>query len=285
MSKGKQLVIALLVGAIALFGNQTYLKSRISELIPKNYATVVRAKSRIQAGTRLTSSMIEPTKVPEKYLPKARIRWVNKDSLIGQELGVDVLKGDYILDSYFTVGGNIGRTLSQQLADDNSRAIALPVDETNSLARSVVAGDRIDIVFTFNMSLINQKVSLPLMQNVLVLATGSYSQVEQELGTGAARGKRYNSLTLKLPPEDALRLNYARQVGKISILLRNVQNTELADASPIAGVSDLLTGDQREQLAKLVEREGVNQGTSQDRIKQQLSALLELQRQQQSRGK
>ncbi len=281
MSKGKQLIIALVIGGIALFGNKTYLESRVRELSPKKFTTVVRAKNRIRAGTRISNSMLQATRVPEKYLPKARVRWADKDQLIGQELGVDVLKGDYLLESYFTVGGTIGRTLSQQLAGDNSRAINLSVDETNSLSRSIVSGDRIDLIFSFNLPVVNQKVSLTLLQNVLVLSTGQYSQIEQELGAKGGRPKRYNSLTLKVSPQDAIRLNYARQVGKINIMLRNVQDGELLNLPPVGSVADLLTPGDKEELAKLVQRLQVQGGNDGDRLKKQLSTLLELQRQQQ----
>lgn len=280
MSKGKQLIIALVIGALALFGNKTYLESRVRELSPKKYLNVVRAKNRIRAGTRITNSMLQATRVPEKYLPKARVKWAEKDGLIGQELGVDVLKGDYLLESYFTVGGTIGRTLSQQLAGDKSRAINLSVDETNSLARSVVAGDRIDLIFSFSLPFVNQKVSITLLQNVLVLATGQYSQVEQELGSKGGRPKRYNSLTLKVTPEDALRLNYARQVGKINITLRNVQDADLVTVPPIGTIADILTPGDREELAKLVQRMESSKISNAERMKDQLSTLLELQRQQ-----
>jgi pilus assembly protein CpaB len=282
MKKKKQLLLALLVGVIAVFGNQTYLESRISELSPKKYVKIVRAKTRMKAGTPISSAMMESAKVPENFLPLTAIRWGNRENYAGQELLVDVLKGDYVLESYFTSRTVVGRTLSQQLDSDKYRAINLPVDETNSLARSIVVGDRIDILLTFNMPVIGQKVSVTLLQNVSVLSTGRYSQVEQELGLSGERGGRYNSLTLKLPPADALRLNYARQVGSISILLRGTTDNEILTLPPVGRVGDLLSPSDLESLTNLANelKKSALTVSDNDKLSQQLSALLDMQRKQ-----
>ena len=282
MDKKKQLLLALLLGAIAVFGNQTYLQSRISELAPKKYVKIARARTRMKAGTRISNGMLESAEVPQNFLPLTAIKWASRENFVGQELLVDVLKGDYVLESYFTSATVVGRTLSQQLDSNNYRAINLPVDETNSLARSIVVGDRIDVILTFTLPVISQKVSVTLLQNVLVLSTGKYSQVEQELGLTGERGGRYNSLTLKVLPSDALRLNYARQVGSISIMLRGPTDSDILALPPVGSVGDLLSPTDREALAALATKLKASALATNDseKLSQQLSTLLELQRKQ-----
>ena len=286
MKKQKQLLLALAIGALVFFGNKTYLDARVSELSPKKYVGVVRAKTRLRSGSRLSMGMLEQAKVPENFVPKASVRWNDRDSLVGEELNVDVLKGDYILNSYFAVGGSVGRTLSQQLSGENFRAITIPVDDVNSLARSIVSGDRIDISITFTMPVLNQKVSTTLLQNVLVLSTGQYSQVAQELGQRGGRNGRYNSLTLKLGVEDAMRLNYARQIGKIGILLRSPTDDALAQVSPIGSVADLLSAADKQAIADIASRLRVRgDGEANERMRKQIATLLEMQRRQGSTKK
>ena len=280
MNNGKQLLIALGVGALALLGNKTYLDSRVSELSPKEYVSVVRAKSRLRAGTRITTALLEQAKVPKNYVPLAGVKWADRESLVGEELTVDVLKGDYLLGGYFTSGGTVGKTLSQQLAGENARAITLPVDEMNSLSSSIVAGDRIDILFTFNLPVVNQKVSTTLLQNVLVLSTGRYSQSEQELGGSGARAKRYNSLTLKLSAEDAMRLTYAEQIGKTHIVLRAQTDDGVVKAAPVGTVADLLSPADKDAIAQLAQRLQSARGDADETLKKQLASVLELQRRQ-----
>lgn len=281
MDKRKQLIIALVIGALAFFGNKTYLDARVSELSPKKYIAVVRAKTRLRAGTRLAMGMLEQAKVPGNFIPKASVKWSDRGSLVGEELSVDVLKGDYLLNSYFTVSGSVGRTLSQQLSGENFRAITLPVDEVNSLARSIVTGDRIDISLTFMMPVINQKVATTLLQNVLVLATGQYSQVDQELGQRGGRKGRYNSLTLKLSIEDAMRLNYARQVGKLGVLLRSPTDDAIANVAPIGSIVELLSPADKEAIVSLAARVKSKGGDEVDaRMRKQIATLLEMQRRQ-----
>lgn len=156
-------------------------------------------------------------------------------------LATKVLAGDYILETAFTSVGVVGKTLSQQLEGDEFRAITMPVDETNSLARSLVTGDRIDIIFNSrSLPNLRQKVSSILLQNVPIISTGSYSAASQELGD-SSKGGRYSTLTLKLTAQDAARLNYARQAGTISLMLRSIRDNKILDLAPITNIQDLLS--------------------------------------------
>ena len=254
-SRTKQLSIAILIGLVAIFGNQAYLSSRIDELKPDKFIPVVRAKKAVSAGTVLTSGAIQKKMIPANYVPKAAIKWADHQLFLGQEVGVDILPGDYVLESYFSSRSTLGRVLSEQLDGENMRAISLPVDETNSLARSIVTGDHIDIMFTFIAPELNQKVSLVLLQNVPVISTGTYSAAEQEIGARAGSNIRYNILTLRLNAQDAMRLNYARQAGSISLLLRKSSDSALVEIKPITGVQDLLSAADKELLAKTVSQQ------------------------------
>ena len=278
-SKSKHLLLALLIGIIVLFGNKVYIDSVVSKYKDRNVVKIMRAAKQIRAGTPLGSKLVEEASVPEDFVPKARILWNDRGLYLGQELGVDVLKGDYVLESYFATRALAGKTLSQQLEAKNFRAINLPVDEVNSLSRSIAAGDRIDIIFSFNIPVINQKMSTVLFQNVPVIATGQYSPADEELGAKGKRAERYNSLTLQMSAQDAVRLDYARQMGKISILLRNAKDDTTLDMPPIHSVLDLLSAADRETVAQMAEQ-AKREMMDQDKIRQQLQQVLEQNRKQ-----
>lgn len=272
--KTKQLIVAGVLFILALLGNKFYLQGEVDQLGPKNRLEVVIAAKGIPAGTRLSEKLIEKKSIPETYLPKSKILWANKADYIGQEVSVDVPVGDYVLGNYFITRGSVGPTLSAQLTGENARAVSLPVDDTNSLSNSVVTGDKIDLIFTFNVPVINQKLSTVLFQNVPVISTGTYSVVEQELGGQGERTKRYNSLTLGMNAQDAFRLNYARQVGQISLLLRNGQDNNPINVSPIKGVVDLLTGTDKAAVEQLISaRETATQNEA-DKIRDQFKEML-----------
>ncbi len=163
---------------------------------------------------------------------------------------VPVQAGDYILDTYFRIKRAAGNRLSDQVPSDKYRAITLPVDQMDSFAGSVVTGDRIDLFFTFSVPGTGQQMSVMLLQGVQVISTGSYSVTEQELGERGGRTKRLNSVTLLLSVFDAQRLNYARQVGKLDVVLRNATDQANVDMKPIGGIQDILAGPEKEMFER-----------------------------------
>ena len=74
----------------------------------------------------------------------------------------------------------------------------------------------IDIVYSFMVPSVGQKMSVVLLQNVLVIATGSYQSSDRALAM--EREGAYSTITLKLSIRDAQRLGYAQQTGNIQIL-------------------------------------------------------------------
>ncbi len=284
MDKRKQLIIALLVFVVALMGNRYYIDSQVAQAKETKFVSVVRAKKSIPAGGQLSPSTIEASTVPERYAPKARIRWEDHQQYLQQPLATAVVAGDYVLETAFAPRQSVGTTLSKQLEGEGFRAITIPVDENNSFSRSIVTGDRIDILFTFNVPPLRQKVSTLLLQNVSVIATGSYSPASQEGGERAGRNTRYNTVTLKLSAEDSLRLSYARQMGTIQLLLRSVQDNNNLTLAPVSSVVDVLSTGDKARLTELV-REAANEvralgERNEETIREQARVAIENQKKQ-----
>ena len=120
-SKKKQLLIALVIGCVALVLNQFYIDQRIDSVREKKFVTVMKSKKPIPAGSTLTQSMVEMAKVPETYAPKAAIKWNEGDIYFGQEVGADVGSGDYILENFFSSRGTVGYKLSEQIEGEPGR--------------------------------------------------------------------------------------------------------------------------------------------------------------------
>ncbi len=284
-SNKKLFVIACIVGVLAFLGNSAYWGSRLDDAREKELVKVVRAKAGIKPGTPLTAKLIEQKTVPKRYAPRAAVEWANHQNFLGSEVAVEILPGDYVLESHFSERGVVGRTLSQQLENENFRAITIPVDETNSFSRSIISGDKVDILFSFQTPMLKQKLSIVLLQNVPVISTGTYSAANQELGDKGGRGGRYNTVTLKVTTQDAFRLNYARQAGTLNFLLRSARDNVQVDMTPISGVQDILTGKDKETIELLIKNaaEKMNEGSGkvEEQIREQARAVLEQQRRQQ----
>ena len=249
-SKKKQLFIALGIGVIALFANHFYIQSELESMQPKKPVSVAVAAQAIQAGTPLAKKMVKFVRVPKDLAPKVSIPESDLEANLGNELAVPVQAGEYILDTYFRVKRAAGNRLSDQVAGEKFRAITIPVDQIDSFAGSVASGDKIDLLFTFGVPGTGQQMSVLLLQGVPVISTGSYSVTEQELGERGGRTKRFSSVTLLLNVFDAQRLNYARQVGKIDVVLRNSTDQANVDLKPIGGIQDILSGPEKEMFER-----------------------------------
>ena len=274
-NKKKQLAIALLFGCFALMGNKFYLENRLGEFKLEQVKILVAAND-ITSGDVLVAKTVQVKEVPRAYVPKAAIGQSAFDSYRGLRLAVDVRKGDYVLENYFATRSAVGNVLSEQIEGDNFRAMTIPVDELNSLGRSVVSGDHVDILYSFDVPEIRRTVSVLLLQDISVVATGAYSVAEQELGPRGARARNFSTITLRLPAQDAVRLNYARQTGKISLMLRNSKDNAPLAITPISGIADILASDDQQRLQLLTESD-----TRLQSIEQSKEAMEQLIRQQQ----
>lgn len=274
----KQLLIALLFGAIAVMLNQYYLSTQAELNDPGKRAKVVVAKKDIRAGTMLTSSLMSMQVVPERYIPKGSVKDIKE--IEGQEVSVNVASGDYIVWNDIAGRRIVGSKLSEQIeAKDNSRAITIPVDELNSLSRSLVSGDRIDILYTFSIPGMSQRMSVALLQNVPIIATGGYSAAEQERGEGGG-GKKYGSVTLKLNAQDAMRLNYARQNGQVNVMLRNPQDSAVLDVKPITSIEDVLSTNERTAIESMARTNPAANIDSMTKLRDQFKEIIEAQKKQ-----
>jgi len=280
MSKQVQLIIALAMAVVGVFGVHRYVEIEREAMSPGKRVRVAIAKKDIQPGTQLRPNMVRFEDVPQTFAPKVALTESDIDAFNGLELSVPVRAKDYILDTYFSLRRSVGNKLSDQVVGENFRAVTLPVDQTDSLSGSIVTGDRIDLLFSFNIPEVAGKMSTVLLQNVQVIATGTYSAADQEIGPRTGRGARYNSLTLLLNAEDAMRLNYARQSGQIDILLRNSADSANVDLQPISGVGDLLSASEKETVAALL-KQGQLSDEERERLRNQLKELFQSQRQQQ----
>jgi len=76
-------------------------------------------------------------------------------------------------------------------------------------------GDSIDLVVTIDKD--GKKRTFPMMQNVLVMATGSRSVDDPASG----ERRSYSTVTIDTTPQQAQSIIVARDAGKITALLRN----------------------------------------------------------------
>lgn len=252
-ARKRQIVFAVIIAFVALLLNKFYVDSVRDQYKPKRLETVVRVSRNLQAGTPLVKDDLEPVKVPSEFKPRLAIAPSDIDGFLGQNLAVDVLAGDYLLESYFAVRRSVAQSLSGQVTEPGYRAVTIPVNSTTSMAGSIVPGDHIDILFTFPVPDTPEKMTVVLMQGIKVIATGEYSAEDREVGRHKQRrDAQYSSMTLLMSAEDAVKLSYAQQIGRIDVLLRSESDEGDVASLTISGVDDLLSDADKRALKKTI---------------------------------
>uniref|UniRef100_UPI00334094C7 Flp pilus assembly protein CpaB n=1 Tax=Castellaniella defragrans TaxID=75697 RepID=UPI00334094C7 len=226
-------VLALMAGLLAAWALDAHVSERVARIEARArvpMAERIVAAHDLPAGTRLRPEHLALRRMP--------IEWASSDSLPASRhmelmdtvLSAPLRAGDPVLRAHTQAATP---AFSSQLALGR-RAITLPVDQINSLSGLLQPGDLIDLYVSFEHQ--RRQITAPLLQGVLVLATGRATRFE-----GDAEGAAYSTVTLDAAPEDVVKLVAARQGGSITAILRHPDDPQ-ADRRAVRGDLAALLG-------------------------------------------
>jgi pilus assembly protein CpaB len=179
------------------------------------------ANSDINPGTRLTADMLRLVEWPADSIPAGSFTDMKKlDSRVAR---VSFVRGEPIVEARLAVPGAAGG-LSAVVAE-GKRAMTVRVNDVIGVAGFALPGNFVDIlVSTQNEAHARddspqprgeQRISKLVLERILVLA------IAQESSQGDMRPKVVNAVTLEVSPEQAEKLDLARNVGELALVLRN----------------------------------------------------------------
>jgi pilus assembly protein CpaB len=235
------LVAALALGGLSAFGVKRFIERQMEEVEARGKGRMVRVivpKDDLPKGTPLTEAAVASREVPADWAHSNAITPQQFDRVENQKLAYPAARGEMILWSMLE--GQRAPSFSARLPAGR-RAITVPVDEVNSISGMLQPGDRIDIMVSARKD--NRAYMFPLLQNVVVLATGSQAVAAGDT-SGKDGGRRsYTTITLDASPQDAQRVLAAREIGKLAALLRSPGDAANAfssrrDAMSLLGLND-----------------------------------------------
>jgi pilus assembly protein CpaB len=220
--------VALAIGGLAAFAASRFLNTQVAaiEARAKGKTTmVVVAKVDIARGVKLDNRNVAVRSIPTEYAHSVAITPDDFPRIDGQALAYPVKAGEMIL--WGLMETQKAPSFSARV-EAGHRAMTVPVDEINSISGMLEPGDMIDLIATVDQN--GKKLTFPLLQRVHVLATG------QRAGDDVVGDRRtFSTVTIDTTPAQAQNLIVARDIGKLTALLRNPQ-----DDQPIgADVNDL----------------------------------------------
>jgi Flp pilus assembly protein CpaB len=217
---------AVAVGAAILAGILLFAfvqRYRHNQTAASAATPVFVAKSMIPAGSSAdviaSEQLLQRTSVPGSQAQAGAIS--DSSVLHGRVAAVNIYPGQQITASDFTTGG----TVASQLAA-TQRAVSVPIDAAHGLVGFVHTGDYVDVLgsYTSGNSAGHGSVT-PLLQDVLVLNAPSSNN-------GALGGNNSNqNILLRVSDQDAARLAYAADNGKVWIVLRPPLGATQAEGS------------------------------------------------------
>jgi pilus assembly protein CpaB len=205
------LILAVITGLAAA----VYAASWIAQRGNIASTRVVVAAVDMELGSKINPQMVQSVDWPSGSLPDGAFKDV-KD-LQERVVKVSVQRGEPILERKLAPAGTKGG-LSAVIAD-GKRAMTVRVNDVVGVAGFALPGNYVDVMVNTQQDRgqgqAPGQISMTVLEKVLVLA------VAQEASRDDTKPKVVSAVTLELAPGDAEKLDLARSVGTLSLVLRN----------------------------------------------------------------
>ncbi len=208
---------------------------------------VLMAVKDVPLGTVLTDEMLGVRQLPESYVEQRHIRVADANRVVGVRVSMEVKANESILWSDLVTGGGERRDLSS-LVKSGMRAITIRADATSAFGGLLRPGDRVDAFITVEREGVERgRVTIPLLQNVIVLAVGQDTGAGEDdpaahKSGGSGQG---NQVTLGVTVAQAQIVAFATDRGRLSLVLRNPDDIATLDDLPATTVEKILEAERR----------------------------------------
>lgn len=235
--KNPRALVMVIISIIIGLGAVVLASRWVNKQATAQSSKVVVAATDVDLGTPLAPQMLKVADWPSGSVPTGAFTDVK--ALDTRVLKTSVSRGEPVLESKLAPLGATGG-LSAVIKEGN-RAMTVRVNDVVGVAGFALPGNYVDIVVntvdeTAKAANGNNSISKIVLEHILVLA------VAQEQNRDETKPKVVNAVTLEVTPEQAEKLDLARSVGTLSLVLRNQIDSSLA-ATGGSTKKDLLNGD------------------------------------------
>lgn len=204
------LTLAAVAGLASLALAARWLRTQTAD-----YRTLVVASADIALGTPLEASMLSTIAWPPGAWPEGAV--ADAGELVGRVTRTALMKNEPVLQAKLAASGSRGG-LSAAITP-GKRALTVKVNEVMGVAGFALPGSLVDVMVhtqaDADRHARDSGVSKIVLERILVLA------VAQDAGRDTTAPRVTGAVTLEVSPEEAERLDLARSVGTLSLVLRN----------------------------------------------------------------
>ncbi len=227
-----------------------------STTAPKTDKTVAvfAAVRDMPAGTRLKKADLRAVNLAEKDLPKGAIQ--QEALAIERVLLFPVGQNEALTTA--KVSSERGAEGLPATIDPGKRAIAVQVSDNSGVAGLIQPRAHVDVLFTRSGSMA-EAVTSTILEDIVVLSIGRNTEVTPAPAAApgataapavASSSTGSRAATLLVTPEQARKLEWAKNQGKIALALRNPLDKAVADKTEATTVESLGLGIYAQPRAK-----------------------------------
>ena len=212
--KNMKAIVLLVLAVITGLAAAVYAASWVSQRGNIASTKVVVAAVDIELGSKISPQMLTTSEWPSESVPSDAFK--DAAQLQDRVVKASVLRGEAIVDRKLAPVGTQGG-LSAVIAE-GKRAMTVRVNDVVGVAGFALPGNFVDVMLNAQQERAGgqpNQISLTVLEQVLVLA------VAQEASRDDTKPKVVSAVTLELSPADAEKLDLARSVGTLSLVLRN----------------------------------------------------------------
>jgi pilus assembly protein CpaB len=214
---------AVLVLALALISGIAAMFIGIKFLGGNNAPTskLIVAAQDIRLGVSITKAMVAEVAWPGESRPAGSFSKI--EDLVDRVAVASVVRGEPILETRLAAIGSKGG-LSAAIPE-GYRAITVKVNEVMGVAGFGLPGSFIDLMVNIRQSGDDGAISKIVLERIQVLA------IAQDTSQDETKPRVVNAVTLQVTPDQAEKIDLARSVGSLSLVLRNQTDTAMAETA------------------------------------------------------
>ncbi|WP_179400622.1 Flp pilus assembly protein CpaB [Burkholderia guangdongensis] len=208
------LVIAMIAGLAAVAFASRWLVQTSTSAVTQ----IAVAATDLNLGEPLGPNQIHLVNWPTGSVPPGA--FTDMKTLDGRVVRTSLARGEPVLESKLAPVGTKGGLSA--VIDEGARAITVRVNDVVGVAGFALPGNYVDVIVNTQQTgqgkssdSQQQSISKIVLEHILVLA------VAQQVSRDDTAPKVVNAVTLEVTPEQAEKLDLARSVGTLSLVLRN----------------------------------------------------------------
>lgn len=195
--------------------------------------SVYAASHDLPAGTRLKKTDVRKVEVLDKDVPRGGV--MEEKILLDRVLLFPVNSNETITVNKLATSGGVEGVAA--IIEPGKRAVSVSVNDTSGAAGLVAPRSHVDLLFTRTGSMA-EAATTTILQDITVLSVGRVTEVAQSpasgtqaAGTPAPSSTQNRAVTLLVTPEQAEKVELAKNQGKLSLALRNPLDKSISDTN------------------------------------------------------